>query len=56
MLVYAFNWKKLSISAALGYRCRLWFQTQSGSYNDEPDCLRAGSEEVLARAEGDSDL
>ena len=40
MLVYAFNWKKLSISAALGYRwdgkrCRLWFQTRPGSYNDE---------------------
>jgi hypothetical protein len=39
-LVYAFNWKKLSISAALGYRwdgkrCRLWFQTRPGSYNDE---------------------
>jgi len=38
--VYAFNWKKLSISAALGYRwdgarCRLWFQTRPGSYNDE---------------------
>jgi len=38
--VYASNWKKLSISAALGYRwdgkrCRLWFQTQSGSYNYE---------------------
>jgi hypothetical protein len=32
VLVYAFNWKKLSISAALGYRwdgkrCRLRFQT-----------------------------
>ena len=40
VLVYAFNWKKLSISAALGYRwdgkrCRLWFQTRPGSYNDE---------------------
>ena len=40
VLVYASNWKKLSISAALGYRwdgkrCRLWFQTQSGSYNYE---------------------
>jgi putative transposase len=40
VLVYAFNWKQLSISAALGYRwdgkrCRLWFQTQPGSYNDE---------------------
>ena len=35
VLVYAFNWKKLSISAALGYRwdgkrCRLWFQTRPG--------------------------
>jgi len=32
--------EKLSISAALGYRwdgkrSRLWFQTQSGSYNDQ---------------------
>jgi len=40
VLVHAFNWKKLSISAALGYRwdgkrCRLWFQTKPGSYNDE---------------------
>jgi hypothetical protein len=40
VLVYAFNWKKLSISAALGYRwdgkrCRLWFQTRPCSYNDE---------------------
>ena len=40
VLVYAFNWKKLSISAALGYRCdgercRLWFQVRPGSYNDE---------------------
>ena len=40
MLVYAFNWKKLSISAALSYRwngkrCRLWFQTRPRSYNDE---------------------
>ena len=39
MLVYAFNWKKLSISAALGFRwagkrCRLWFQTQPGNDND----------------------
>ena len=34
------GWKKLSISAAPGdrwdgKRCRLWFQTQPGSYNDE---------------------
>lgn len=40
VLVHAFNWKKLSICAALGYRwdgqrCRLWFQTKPGSYNDE---------------------
>jgi putative transposase len=33
------GWKKLSISAALGYRwdgkrSRLWFQTRPGSYND----------------------
>ena len=40
MLVHAFNWKKLSLCAALGYgwdgqRCRLWFQTRPGSYNDQ---------------------
>lgn len=40
MLIHAFNWKKLSVCAALGYRwdgkrCRLWFQTKPGSYNDE---------------------
>ena len=40
VLSLAFNWKKLSICAALGYRwdgqrCRLWFQTRPGSYNDE---------------------
>ena len=34
------GWKKLSISAALGYRwagkrCRLWFQARPGSDNDE---------------------
>jgi hypothetical protein len=62
VLVYAFNWKKLSISAALGYRwdgkrCRLWFQTRPGSYNDERlIAFRARSEEALARAKGDSDL
>jgi hypothetical protein len=38
------DWKKLSISAALGVhrdgkRSRLWFQTQPGSYNDA--CLIA---------------
>jgi hypothetical protein len=40
VLIHAFNWKKLSICAALGYRwdgqrCRLWFQTKPGSYNGE---------------------
>ncbi|MGC9293537.1 MAG: IS630 family transposase [Acidobacteriaceae bacterium] len=40
VLVHAFNRKKLSVCAALGYRwdgerCRLWFQTRPGSYNDE---------------------
>jgi hypothetical protein len=40
VLVHAFNWKKLSVCAVLGYRwdgqrCRLWFQTRPGSYNDE---------------------
>jgi putative transposase len=39
VLVYAFNWKKLSISAALGYRwdgkrSRLWFRIQPDSYNE----------------------
>jgi putative transposase len=38
VLTHAFNWKKLSVCAALGYRwdgrrCRLWFQTRPGSYN-----------------------
>ena len=37
-LIHAFNWKKLSICAALGFRwdgqrCRLWFQLRPGSYN-----------------------
>ena len=40
VLIHAFNWKKLSVCAALGYRwdgrrCRLWFQTRPGSYNTE---------------------
>ena len=63
VLVHAFNWKKLSISAALGYRwdgkrCRLWFQTRPGSYNDERLIvfLRDLKKEALARAEGDPDL
>jgi len=39
-LIHAFNWKKMSVCAALGYRwdgqrCRLWFQTRPGSYNAE---------------------
>jgi len=39
VLIHAFNWKKLSVCAALGYRwggqrCGLWFQTKAGSYND----------------------
>jgi len=38
VLIHAFNWKKMSVCAALGYRwdgrrCRLWFQTRPGSYN-----------------------
>jgi transposase len=38
VLIHAFNWKKLSICAALGYRwdgkrSRLWFQTRPGSYD-----------------------
>jgi hypothetical protein len=40
ILIHAFNWKKLSISAALGYRwdgrcSRLWFQLRPGSYDGE---------------------
>jgi hypothetical protein len=40
VLVYAFNWKELSLCAALGYRwdgkrCRLWFQARPGTCNDE---------------------
>jgi len=37
-LIHAFNWKKMSICAALGYRwdgqrSKLYFQTREGSYN-----------------------
>jgi len=43
VLTHAFNWKKLSICAALGYRwdgkrSRLWFQTRGGSY-DTPSLI-----------------
>jgi len=36
VLIHAFNWKKMSVCAALGYRwdgrrCRLWFQTRPGA-------------------------
>jgi transposase len=39
-LIHAFNWSKLSICAALGYRwdgrrTRLYFQTREGNYNAE---------------------
>jgi hypothetical protein len=39
-LIHAFNWKSLSVCAALGFRwdgrrCRLYFQTRPGSYNSE---------------------
>lgn len=38
VLIHAFNWSKLSVCAALGYRwdgrrSRLFFQTREGSYN-----------------------
>ncbi|MEW6352246.1 MAG: transposase [Thermodesulfobacteriota bacterium] len=38
ILIHAFNWKKMSICAALGYRwdgrrSRLWFQMKPGSYD-----------------------
>lgn len=40
VLIHAFNWKKLSICAAIAYRwdgkrSRLYFQTHTGSYNAE---------------------
>ena len=40
VLIHAFNWSKLSICAALGYRwdgrrTRLYFQTREGNYNAE---------------------
>jgi transposase len=40
VLIHAFNWSKISVCAALGYRCegrrtRLFFQTREGSYNAE---------------------
>ncbi len=40
VLIHAFNWKKLSISAVLAYRwdgkrSRLYFQMRAGSYNSE---------------------
>jgi hypothetical protein len=39
-LIHAFNWSKMSICAAIGYRwdgrrSRLFFQTREGSYNTE---------------------
>ena len=38
LLTHPFNWNKLSVAGALAYRwdgrrCRLFFQTKSGSYN-----------------------
>jgi transposase len=40
ILIHAFNWKKMSICAAIGYRwdgrrSRLFFQTRNESYNSE---------------------
>jgi len=40
VLIHAFNWKKLSICAAIGYRwdgrrSRLYFHTRVGSYNED---------------------
>lgn len=40
VLIHAFNWKKISVCAALAYRwdgkrCRLYFQTRPDSYNAE---------------------
>lgn len=40
VLIHAFNWKKISVSVAIGYRwdgrrSRLFFQTRNGNYNSE---------------------
>jgi putative transposase len=40
VLIHAFNWSKMSVCAALGYRwdgrrSRLFFQRRAGSYNSE---------------------
>ena len=40
VLIHAYNWKKMSISAALGYRwdgtrCQVFFQTREDSYNTQ---------------------
>jgi transposase len=40
VLIHTFNWSKMSVGAAIGYRwdgrgSRLFFQTRSGSYNSE---------------------
>ena len=40
ILIHSFNWKKLSICAAIGYRwdgqrSRVFFQTRPGSYNSD---------------------
>ena len=40
VLTHAFNWKKMSVAAALGYRwdgkrSRLFFQTKADSYNED---------------------
>ena len=40
VLIHAFNWKKMSLCAALGYRwdgrrARLWFQMKPGTYDGE---------------------
>ncbi len=40
VLIHAFNWSKLSVCAAIGYRwdgsrSRLFFQTREGTYNSE---------------------
>ena len=40
VLIHAFNWSKISVSAAIGYRwdgrrCRLFSQTLAGSYDSE---------------------
>jgi len=57
VLIHAFNWSKMSICAASGYRwdgrrSRLFFQTREGSYNTESlNCLPRRSQTAPAPSE-----